>query len=163
MAGILDQMEKGITTFLKELNKQRTASSSYAARAEQAQYQEALVAAMAEKQNNYLLQSAAEKAQTVYQNYLQTQSAQQVQTALSGLRADSATVQYMRKNSRFQALLEQQRLADELQVSVYENNEQAAAQIRALKQSAEANRRAARKGLGGVSVKSVMTKLLGGY
>ena len=159
MTGTLTQMEKGLSAFLKDLRKQRASSTAYYNQAEQAEYQAALVAAEAEKQNNYLLQSAAEKARQTYQNYLQTQATQQAQTAYSGLRGDSATVQYMRKNSRFQTLLQEQQLADQLQLSVYENNEAAAEQIRALKALAAQKRRRGGK----LSVGSVLTKFLGGF
>ena len=152
-------MEKGIVSFLKDLRKQRASSTAYYNQAEQAEYQAALVAAEAEKQNNYLLQSTAEKARRTYQNYLQTQAVRQVQTAYSGLRGDSATVQYMRKNSRFQALLQEQELSEQLQLAVNENNEAAAEQIRALKALASQNRRNGRK----LSVGSVLTKFLGGF
>ena len=159
MAGILNQMDRGITSFLKELRKQRSSSAEHYAQAEQAEYEATLVAAEAERQNHYLLQSAAEKARRAYQNYLQIQGTQQARTAYSGLRNDSATVQYMRKNSRFQALLQEQEIADELQLSVYENNDKAAQEIRALKTLANRERAQGKKR----SVGAVLTKFLGGF
>ena len=45
MAGILNQMDRGITSFLKELRKQRSSSAEHYAQAEQAEYEATLVAA----------------------------------------------------------------------------------------------------------------------
>lgn len=163
MGDILEGVEKGLNTFLHELQKNRAASAAYRNRAAQAQTQADLIAAAAVQKNNYLLQSSAEQARSVYQTYRQTLSSQQNQFAASGLRGNSATVQYILKNSRFQALLDEKALAAQLAGSVAENNAQAAEKIRALKEIAQANRLAAYKGSSGLSIGSLFSGLIGGF
>ena len=57
MGDVLDGVEKGLTTFLQELYKNRTASATYRRRAAEAQNQADLIAAAAQQKNTYLLQS----------------------------------------------------------------------------------------------------------
>jgi len=141
--GIAEDMGKGISSLLKELNKQKSAASSARTLAQNQEYEAAYQAVAAEQQNNYLLQTAAEKARNVYQNYLQNQGSQRAKLGASGLRSDSATVQYMLKNNRFQALLDEQNIQEQLQSSVAVNNFESAEKVRALRAAAAENRRAA--------------------
>lgn len=163
MGDVLDGVEKGLTTFLQELYKNRTASATYRRRAAEAQNQADLIAAAAQQKNTYLLQSAAEQARNVYQNYRQTQASRQNNFAASGLRGDSATVQYILKNSRFQALLDEKALAAQLAGSVAQNNAQAAEKIRALKELALANRLASFKGSSGFGIGAALSRFIGGF
>ena len=163
MGELLDGMEKGLSTFLQELQKKRTTQADYRARAQAADYQAALIAAQAQAQNTYLLQSSAQKARNIYQTYLQTQSARQTALAAAGLRADSATVQYMLKNNRFQALLDEKAVAAQLQSDVSANNAQAAEQIRALKSSAQAYLKSAYKNTSRWSLGTAVSNFLGGF
>ena len=132
-------------------------------RAAEAQNQADLIAAAAQQKNTYLLQSAAEQARNVYQNYRQTQASRQNNFAASGLRGDSATVQYILKNSRFQALLDEKALAAQLAGSVAQNNAQAAEKIRALKELALANRLASFKGSSGFGIGAALSRFIGGF
>lgn len=163
MGETLEEIEKGLTTFLEVLSKQRTTRKTLQTQAADAEYQAALAATQAAAQNTYLLTSAAEKSRSLYQSHLQTQAAQKAQLAASGVRQDSATVQYLLNNSRFQALLEERKLASELQASVYENNQQTAQYIQTLQDTALAKRKAANEGASGWTVRSVLHKVLGGF
>ncbi|MBR4592377.1 MAG: hypothetical protein IKO35_04130, partial [Elusimicrobiaceae bacterium] len=138
--GIVENVGKGITSFLQDLQKQKSTAASYRSLAQQQEYQAAYAAAAVQQQNSYLLQSAAEKARLAYQNYLQNQGSQRANWGASGLRSDSATVQYMLKNNRFQALLEERQIRDDLQQSVYTTDQEAGQQIRSLRQTALENR-----------------------
>lgn len=143
--GTISSIGKGITSLFTEIERQKREDKTSLAQAEELYKRAILAAAQAQAQNGYLLQTTAEKARAVYQNYLQQRANTQTQTASAGLRGDSVTVQYMLKNSRFQALLEQQRLSNALQGEVAATNEQAAQQVRALQQAANEKRRAADK------------------
>ena len=154
---------KGLNTFLNEIKTQKKHQAAYRNLAREEEYQAALIAAQAQEQNGYLVQSAAEKARKNYQNFFQAQSTQQANFAAAGLDSSSATVQYILKNSRFQALLDEQELAGNLQAEVTKNNAQAAAQVRALKQAAYQNRRAANAGATSWSISSALSKFLGGF
>ena len=144
MGGVVKQMGKGVSSALEELNSQKSTAAYYSRLAAEKDYQAAYAAAAAQQQNGYLLQSAHEQAQQVYQNYRQQTASQRVQLAASGLRSDSATVQYLLQNSRFQALLEEDKIKQNLQADVAENNRSGAEQVRALKQTADDYRRLAR-------------------
>lgn len=163
MQEIVAGIGKGLDTFLKEIKTQKQTESAYRKLAQQEEYQAALVAAQAQQQNGYLLQSAAEKARKNYQEFFQTQGTRKANLAAVGLDASSATVQYILKNSRFQTLLDEQTLAGDLQTQSTRINEEAAAQIRALKQAAYQNRRAANSGATSWSINSAISKFLGGF
>ncbi|WP_428075535.1 hypothetical protein [Candidatus Avelusimicrobium luingense] len=163
MQEMLAGIGKGVNTFLKEIKTQKQTESAYRNLAQQEEYQAALVAAQAQQQNGYLLQSAAEKARKNYRDFFQTQGTQNANFAVAGLDASSATVQYILKNSRFQALLDEQIIAEDLQTQVAQNNEQAVAQVRALKQAAYQNRKAANSGATSWSIGSALSKFLGGF
>ena len=163
MEDMLDGIGRGLTTFLQEMYKQRASSKAYLERAKQDDYQAALVAAQAEQKNTYLLQQTAQQARALQRDYVKNQSVNQAALAASGLRADSQSVQYMLQNNRFEALMQEKELADDLHASVSQNNAQAADEIRALKASALANRRAAYKRTGGWSLRSSLVNFLGGF
>ena len=163
MVETLEEIEKGLTTFLQALSHKRRNRNTLRGQAEDDVYQAALAATQNAAENTYLLSSAAEKARGLYQTQLQTQAAQQAQFAASGLRQDSATVQYLLKNSRFQSLLEERKLAGELQAAVYENNRQTEQYVQALQDSALAKRKAANKGSFGQTVSSLIHNVLGGF
>ncbi len=162
MKDSFEEIGSGVSTFLQELNKHKKMKNMYRSQAAQAEYQAALVAAQAQAQNTYLLQSAAERTRGIYQNYAQTQAKNQTGFAAAGLGADSATVQYVLKNNRFQALLDERQEDLSLQNAVAQNNAQAAEQIRTLKELAAASRRASRKRIFGGRLSSVFLNLIGG-
>ncbi len=143
MGGVVETAEKGLSSSLKEINTQKAARASYRAQAEEQEYQATLTAGAAERQQDYLLQSAAEKLRNLYQEYRRDIENRQAQWAAVGLRRDSATVQNLLQHSRFEVLLGEQKLSNQLQQDVSETTAQAAAQVRALKEGAAANRRAA--------------------
>ena len=149
MGGVLEIGGKGLASSLNVWKQQKSTEAYYRRLAASQDAQALAVEEDAQRQNGYLLQSAREKAQAVYNNYRQTVANQQVRFAQVGLHSDSATVQQMLKNSRFQALLDAQGIQENLQTNVLENNLAAAQQVRALKESAQAYRRAARKGMPG--------------
>lgn len=149
MGGITGNLGKKIISSLEELEKQKSTAAYYRRVAEDKEYQAAYAAAAAQRENGYLLQSAREKAQGIYQNYRQTAAAQRAGLAAAGLRQDSATVQQLLKNSRFQALLDEQTIQNNLQVNLYENNLNVAEQIRALQDSAQEYRHKASKNRSG--------------
>lgn len=163
MGETLEEIEKGLTTFLQALSQKRRTRSELRNQAGDEAYQAALAASQNTANNTYLLTSAAEKSRGLYQTQLQTQAAQRAQFAASGLRQDSATVQYLLKNSRFQSLLEERQLAGELQTTVYENNRQTEQYIQSLQASALAKRKAANKGSFGLTVSSLIHNVLGGF
>ena len=162
MGSIVDNMGKGINSLLKTLEQQRRTEDSYRKSARADEYQAAVVIQGAYDQNGYLLQSAAEKARQVYQNYLQNTANQRAQVAALGLSSQSATVQNILKNNRFQVLLDEQNIAVNLQNNVLENNIQAAQQVRALKELAATKRRAERKGLSGWKLGTTLFSWFGG-
>ena len=163
MEDTLEEIEKGLTTFLQALSRKRAAGNALRNQAAQEEYQAALAAAQGAAKNTYLLESAAEKSRSIYQTYQQKYAAEQAQLAAAGLHQNSATVQYVLKNSRFQALLDEKALSENLQTAVYENNRETAEQIRALKASALAKRKASQRGSSGWTVSSVIHNFLGGF
>ena len=163
MQEMLAGIGKGLDTFLKEIKTQKQTQSAYRNLAANEEYQAALIAAQAQAQNGYLLQTSAEKARKNYQDFFQAQGVRQAKFAAAGLDTSSSTVQYILKNSRFQALLNEQELAASLQENATANNQQAAEQIRALKAAAYQNRRAANAGATSWSIGSAITKFLGGF
>lgn len=163
MGETLEEIEKGLTTFLQALSQKRRTRNTLHDQADNDVYQAALAAAQNSAKNTYLLTSAAEKSRGLYQTQLQTQATQRAQLAASGLRQDSATVQYLLNNSRFQSLLEERQLANELQAAVYENNKETEQYIQALQSSALAKRKAANKGSFGMTVSSLIHNVLGGF
>ncbi|MCQ2410622.1 MAG: hypothetical protein MJ053_03805 [Elusimicrobiaceae bacterium] len=145
MGGVIENGGKGISSSLQALRKQNSSAAGYRQAANEQEYQAALAAAEAERKNGYLLQSAGEKMREVYNNYRQTNATQRTQWASSGLRSNSATVQQVLQNNRFQALMEGENIQHALQNSVYENNIAAAEKIRVLQNTAQAYRQAAHK------------------
>ena len=146
MGGVVETMGKGLASSLQELSGRKSTASSYQQMADEQAYEAALTAANAQRQNEYLLQTAQERIQKMYQNYQQALGSQRASLAAAGVRNDSATAQQLLKNNRFQALLEEQAVVKNLQTNVYENNIQAAEKIRTLQNSAQAYRRAASSG-----------------
>ena len=149
MGGVVGNVGTGIASSLKELDKQKSTASYYRRLAADKEYQAAYEAAAAQRQNGYLLQSAHEKSQEIYQKYRQQAAAQRSGLAAAGLRADSSTVQYLLKNSRFQALLDEEDTKQDVQTRIYENNLAAAEKIRSLRDSAKDYRRTASKSRSG--------------
>lgn len=162
MGNIAVNIGKGFSSLLKTLEEQQTARKQYRAAAREQEAQAAYLSAQAQLQNGYLLRSAADKARSTYRDFLQTQGTRRVQTAASGLRSDSATVQYILRNSRFEALLDERAIEDDLQSAVENNNEQLAQQVRALHASAADNRRRALKGLSGWKLANTLFQWMGG-
>lgn len=117
-----------------EKDKQRNAY--YGRLAQEADAQAGEEAVRTEKQNQYLLSSAAEKAHTVYQNYQQRIGSQKASLASAGLNAHSVTVQNLLKNSRLQALLTTRQIEQDMQGDIQENTEQGALRVRKLKETA---------------------------
>lgn len=149
MGGIVGNLGKGILSSLQQLDKQKSTAAYYRRLAADKEYQAAYAAVTAQRQDGYLLQSAREKIREIYQNYRQAAAEQRAGLAAAGLRRDSVTVQQLLKNSRFQALLDEQTVQNDLQTNMYENNLAAAEQIRALKNSAQEYRRSAHKSRSG--------------
>jgi len=116
--------------------KEKQQNAYYRRLAQAADEQANEVAVQTEKQNQYLLSSAAEKAHAVYQNYQQHLGAQKASLASAGLNAHSVTVQNLLKNSRLQALLNTRQIAQDMQEQIQDNTEQGALRVRKLRESA---------------------------
>lgn len=162
MGGVVETAGKDLSSSLQEIKTQKTARTAYRAQAAEQEYQAVLTAAEAERQQGYLLQSAAEKMRALYQAYRRETGNRQVQWAASGLRGDSATVQHLLRNNRFAVLVEEQTLSNRLRQDVYENTLQAADKIRSLKELATANRRAAQHSPSRWKLGTSFFSLLGG-
>ncbi|MBR4682835.1 MAG: hypothetical protein IKP06_06005 [Elusimicrobiaceae bacterium] len=145
MGGVVGILGRGMASSLRELEAEKSAAIRYRGLAAEKEQQAAYVASSAQHQNEYLLRSANEKANEVYQKYRQQAASQQAAMAASGLRGDSYTVQHLLKNNRFQALLDESAIQAHLQTDVYENNLSAAQQVRTLKTAAQQYRRSAGK------------------
>lgn len=143
--GGVGNLAKGVATSLQELDKQHATAAYYRRLAADKDYQAAYAAATVQRNNGYLLQSAHEQAQEIYNNYRQNNATQRAGLAAMGLRQDSQTVQRLLQNSRFQTLLDEENLKQNLQTSLYENNLAAAQQVRALTSAAKDYRRSASK------------------
>ncbi len=143
MGGIWKAGGQVISSAASLLGDRKSEIDYYDALARDADRQARYTAAASERQATYLFKSAAEKGRELYENYRQTAGSQKTALAASGLTSSSATVQTILKNSRFNALLDQQALQESLQDALYENNVSAAERIYSLNETAAQYRRAA--------------------
>ena len=143
MGGVFKAGSKIVSTAASLLGDRKSETDYYDSLARDADRQANYTAQAAQRQAAYLFKSAAERGQDLYENYRQTAGTQKAALAASGLTARSATVQTLLKNSRFQALMDQESLQESLHDALYENDLAAAERIYSLTQTASQYRSAA--------------------
>lgn len=143
MGGVLKAGGKVVSTAASLLGDRKSEVDYYDSLARDADRQANYTAAAAQRQAEYLFKSASERSRELYANYRQTTGTQKASLAASGLTSSSATVQTLLKNSRFNALLDQEALQESLQDALYENDLAAAERIYSLTQTASQYRSAA--------------------
>lgn len=89
------------------------------------------------RRSDYIFKSAVQQNNELARNYSTLLGQQKTTLAANGLGANSATTQAILKNSRLNALLDQETLQDNLDATLYENN--AAASLEALNFRLRAN------------------------
>jgi hypothetical protein len=144
MGGIIKNTGQKASTALRLLGGQKSEADYYNSLASDADYQASYTWQATQRQNNYLLKSAAERSREIYKNYRQTLSSQKTALAASGRVGNSATEQAILKNSRLQALLDEEAVRSSLQDSIAENNLSAAERVRGLAESAAQYRKVAK-------------------
>lgn len=144
MGGVFRAGGKIISSAASLLGDRKSDMDYYEDLARDADRQAQYTAEAAQRQGEYLFKSAAERGQELYDSYRQTLGQQKTTLAASGLTSNSATVQTLLKNSRFNALLDQEALEESFQDALYENNVTAAERIYNLSQTASQYRSAAK-------------------
>ena len=143
MGGILKTGGQVVSTAASLLGDRKSETDYYNSLAQDADRQANYTAQAARRQATYLFKSAAERGQELYDTYRQTAASQKTALAASGLTSRSATVQTMLKNSRFNALMDQESLQESLRDALYENDLAAAERIYSLTKTASQYRTAA--------------------
>ena len=144
MGGIIKNTGQKASTALRLLGGQKSEADYYNSLAADADYQADYVWQATQRQNNYLLKSAAERSREIYKSYRQALASQKTALAASGRMGTSSTEQAIMKNTRLQALLDESTLRSSLQDSINENNLSAAERVRGLTQTAKEYRNAAK-------------------
>ncbi len=144
MGGVFKAGGQVVSSAASLLGNRKSETDYYNSLARDADRQADYTAAAAQRQATYLFKSAVDQGQELYQNYRQTTGTQKASLAASGLTGSSATVQTLLKNSRFNALMDQESLQESLQDALYENNLAAAERIYSLTQTASQYRSAAK-------------------
>lgn len=163
MGGIVASASQRLPTALQQISKQKAQRAAHAQTADEQMLQAALTDAEARQQTTYLLRSAAEKAQEQYRKYNHTVQSQRAAGAARGVYENSATWQQVLQNSRFQALLDEQSLAENLKQTVADNSSAAAEKVRALQTSARQHQNAARKSTSRWKLGTALLNLWGGH
>ena len=144
MGGIFKAGGEVISSAASMLGDRKSEMDYYEDLAHDADRQAQYTAAAAQRQAQYLFKSAAERGQELYESFRQTAGEQKTTLAASGLTANSVTAQTILKNSRFNALLDQESLQESLNDALYENNLAAAERIYNLSQTASQYRSVAK-------------------
>ena len=144
MGGIFKAGGEFVSSAASMLGNRKSEMDYYEDLARDADRQAQYTAAAAQRQAQYLFKSAAERGQELYENYRQTVGTQKASLASSGLTSRSVTAQTILKNSRFNALLDQEALQESLADALYENDIAAAERIYNLTQTASQYRSAAK-------------------
>ena len=145
MGGVIKQAGSVVSSAVSVFGNRKAEKDYYKALARDANRQAEYVAAAGKRQAEYLFKSAAERSRDQYENYRQTLGNQQAALAFSGLNASSATVQTLLKNSRLNALLDEQALNTSLTDSLRENEIETNEKIRSLTETANQYKRAAKR------------------
>ena len=101
--------------------KNKSEREYYRAMAQAADKQAALQEAASKRQAEYIFRSAAQESTRLQQEYTAAQSAQKAAFAANGL-GQSATVQQIMQDSRWNLLTDQQTLRQNTADELYENN-----------------------------------------
>lgn len=110
MGGIFETGGRLVSSAASLLGDRKAETDYYDSLARDADRQAQYAAEASRRQATYLFKSAAERNKEIYENYRQTAGEQKTALAASGLTSRSATVQTMLKNSRFNALLDEEAL-----------------------------------------------------
>ncbi len=140
MGGIVAISGSKIGSALSEIEQQHSAKKTYRSLIKDADKQAQAVQEEKQKEQENLLQTAAQKQLERYQKYRQEQSAQKAAFAAMGLNANSASVAQFLQNQQWQTQLEDIAIQEDLAKSMEETRQKAAAQIRALEEKAQAAR-----------------------
>lgn len=141
MGGIVSAAGTLVSSAAGMLGKNSAESRYYKDMARAADKQAQQVESNAYRQAEYLFRSAAYDNKQTRQQYNNTLAAQKTALAASGL-GSSATAQTILRNSRLNALLDEETQRYNLNTSVYENNVSAAQQASVLRDQAFQYRRA---------------------
>lgn len=144
MGGIFETGGRLVSSAASLLGDRKAETDYYDSLARDADRQAQYAAEASRRQAAYLFKSAAERNKEIYENYRQTAGEQKTALAASGLTSRSATVQTMLKNSRFNALLDEEALQESLDDALYENDIAAAERIYNLNETASQYRRASK-------------------
>lgn len=144
MGGLFQAGGRLVSSAASMLGDRKAETDYYDSLARDAERQAQYSAQAARRQATYLFKSAAERSKEMYENYRQTAGEQKTALAASGLTSRSATVQTLLKNSRFNALLDEETLQDSLHDALYENDAAAAERIYNLNETASQYRRASK-------------------
>lgn len=98
----------------------------------------------ARRNAEYIFQDAAYQNTELARNYSTLLGQQKTALAASGLGGGSATAQMILKNSRLNALMDQEMLAENMNRSIYESNTQASLEAMQYRTQAQQYRRARR-------------------
>ncbi len=98
----------------------------------------------ARRNAEYIFQDAASQNSVLSRNYSNLLGRQKTALAASGLGSGSATAQMILKNSRLNALMDQEMLMDNMRRSIYETNTQASLEAMQYRTQAKQYRRAKR-------------------
>ena len=145
MGGIIKTTGQKASTALSLLGGQKSEADYYNSLAADADYQAGYTRRANERQNRYLLKSAASRSKEIYETYRQTLASQKTALAAAGRGSASATEQAILKNSRLQALLDEEYVRSSFQDQLIENNLAAAERVRGLSITAEQYRKVAKE------------------
>lgn len=110
-----------VTGALSVAGKNKSEREYYRAMAQAADKQAALQEAVSKRQAEYIFRSAAQESTRLQQEYTAAQSVQKAAFAANGL-GQSATVQQIMQDSRWNLLTDQQTLRQNTADELYENN-----------------------------------------
>lgn len=141
MGGIASFAQTALSTAGELLGNHSADSNYYKKMAQAADRQAAIVQDNARRQAEYLFKSASLENKRLNQQYAQTLGEQKTALAASGLGAGSATTQSILRNSRLNALMDEEAQRYNLNAAIYENNTVAAQQAWTLRDEASQYRR----------------------
>ena len=131
-----------VSTAASLLNSDRQEKQYYNSLAASAEESARQTQEAARRNAGYLFEDAAWQNSALNRDYAQVLGQQKAALAASGLGGSSATAQLILKNSRLNALMDQEMLQQNMQRSIYENNTQAAWTAQQYRTQAQQYRRA---------------------
>lgn len=141
MGGVASFASTALSTAGELLGSHSADSNYYKKMAQSADRQASLLEQNAQRQAEYLFKSASLENKRLYQQYAQTLGEQKTALAASGLGAGSATTQTILRNSRLNALMDEETQRYNVNAAIYENNTAASQQAWALRDEASQYRK----------------------